>query len=470
MNSRYLWLVFLVFSGSLSAQQKKTINLPSSKKLMAPAPGDPRAIGSLPTNIEVSPDGKYAAILENGYGTTAMNLQQGIAVLNLETNAIAEFPDARLGAHAKQSYFLGTGVQRRRQTSVRVDGIADRSDRKIGWGYGEWDCGVFVRRREESRRSDSYRFRRRKLAAGKRAARVSTDAPKGTAVPYPAGLAVISSGDAERLLVADNLSDDVLLIDAASGSIEKRFDVSTSEWVPASFPYAVIATNDGKRAWVSLWNASQVAELDLEKGTVARWIKLHAPKSATDPGSHPTAMALSKDESVLFVTLANADEVALSRRQRHGIVDLHDATDGTKHRWCVSECSRIRQTGNMRLYVANASSDAVAIIETDEGLVYWLLTNQHDIVLPDHGATPLGFIPTEWYPTALAVHGDELLVVSGKAQGTGPNAPREGASDRAHASHPYIATLLHGSVARIKIPEAEKNLTGSSRRKYSIAI
>ena len=45
-----------------------------------------------------------------------------------------------------------------------------------------------------------------------------------------------------------------------------------------------------------------------------------------------------------------------------------------------------------------------------------------------------------------------MLVVSGKAQGTGPNAPREGASDRAHASHPYIATLLHGSVARIKIP------------------
>ena len=69
MNSRYLWLVLLIFSGSLSAQQKKTINLPSSKKLMAPAPGDPRAIGSLPTNIVVSPDGKYAAILENGYGT-----------------------------------------------------------------------------------------------------------------------------------------------------------------------------------------------------------------------------------------------------------------------------------------------------------------------------------------------------------------------------------------------------------------
>ena len=149
-----------------------------------------------------------------------------------------------------------------------------------------------------------------RVAEGKRVARVSDHAPKGTAVPYPAGLAVINNGGAEKLLVADNLSDDVLLIDAASGNIEKRFDVSTSEWVPASFPYAVIATKDGKRAWVSLWNASQVAELDLEKGTVTRWIKLHAPKSATDPGVHPTAMALSKEKSILFVTLANTDEVA----------------------------------------------------------------------------------------------------------------------------------------------------------------
>ena len=309
MNSRYLWLVFLVFSCSLAAQQKKTINLPSSKKLMAPAPGDPRAIGSLPTNIVVSPDGKYAAILENGYGTTAMNQQQGIAVLNLETNAIAEFPDARLGAHAKQSYFLGLAFSGDgKHLYASMGSLTDPTGKSAGDTGNGIAAYSFADGKVAPERFIS--IPPQKLAAGKRAARVSTDAPKGTAVPYPAGLAVISSGDAERLLVADNLSDDVLLIDAASGSIEKRFDVSTSEWVPASFPYAVIATKDGKRAWVSLWNASQVAELDLEKGTVARWIKLHAPKSATDPGSHPTAMALSKDESVLFVTLANADEVA----------------------------------------------------------------------------------------------------------------------------------------------------------------
>ena len=174
---------------------------------------------------------------------------------------------------------------------------------------------------------------------------------------------MISSGDAERLLVADNLSDDVLLIDAASGSIEKRFDVSTSEWVPASFPYAVIATKDGKRAWVSLWNASQVAELDLEKGTVARWIKLHPPKSATDPGSHPTAMALGGEvESALAVTLANTDEIAIVNTA-NGIATLQSAAlPGQSAVGAYPNAVAFNENGT-EYFVANASSDAVGVFD-----------------------------------------------------------------------------------------------------------
>jgi hypothetical protein len=459
MNSRYLWLMLLVFSCSLTAQQKKTINLPSSKKLMAPAPGDPRAIGSFPTNIVVSPDGRYAAILENGYGTTSMNLQQGIAVLNLDTNAIAEFPDARLGPRAKQSYFLGLAFSGDgKHLYASMGSLTDPT----GKSAGDTGNGIAVYSFADGRVAPE-RFSKippQKVAEGKRVARVSDHAPKGTAVPYPAGLAVVSISGAEKLLVADNLSDDVLLIDAASGTIEKRFDVSTSEWVPASFPYAVVATQDGKRAWVSLWNASQVAELDLEKGTVARWIKLHPPKSATDSGSHPTAMALSKD--LLFVTLSNTDEVAVIDTDAGKVIGL-PSTKLTGQSALGAYPNAIASDGS-HVFIADASSDAVAWI-TSPSLIICLDD------CPANEATPrvkvtktaLGFIPTEWYPTALAVHGDELLVVSGKAQGTGPNAPREGASDRAHASHPYIATLLHGSVARIKIPEAEKNITALTK-------
>ena len=40
----------------------------------------------------------------------------------------------------------------------------------------------------------------------------------------------------EKLLVAENLSDDVVLLDAATGAIEKRFDLSESDAVPATYP------------------------------------------------------------------------------------------------------------------------------------------------------------------------------------------------------------------------------------------
>ena len=55
-------------------------------------------------------------------------------------------------------------------------------------------------------------------------------------VPYPAAIAVIGDAGHEKLLVAENLSDDVVLLDAATGAIEKRFDLSESDAVPATYP------------------------------------------------------------------------------------------------------------------------------------------------------------------------------------------------------------------------------------------
>ncbi len=67
------------------------------------------------------------------------------------------------------------------------------------------------------------------------------------------------------------------------------------------------------------------------------------------------------------------------------------------------------------------------------------------------------FIPTEWYPTALAVTGDELLIATGKGQGTGANAvPADKGRQPGKGPHQYIATMLHGSIARVNLMEAER--------------
>src|SRR5207247_629525 len=131
-----------------------------------------------------------------------------------------------------------------------------------------------------------------KIAHGKQVAYGLRKTATGTAIPYPGGLAVIpgKGTGSDRLLVANNLSDNVVLLDSTNGRILQQFDLSKHQMVPSSFPYTVVVTKDGLHAWCSLWNLSSVVELDLASGDVARWISLLQPKSDIAPGSHPTAV------------------------------------------------------------------------------------------------------------------------------------------------------------------------------------
>ena len=143
-------------------------------------------------------------------------------------------------------------------------------------------------------------------------------------VPYPAAIAVmepthddkaVMSGApgfvaGERLLVADNLSDDALLVMTATDKVVKRFDLSESDAVPGTYPVAVAVSKDGTRGFVALWNASEVVELDLVNGKVGRRLALLKPNDPVRPGTHPCALEISPDGKTLYVALANRDAVA----------------------------------------------------------------------------------------------------------------------------------------------------------------
>jgi hypothetical protein len=90
-----------------SPPHRKEVPLPSSKTLSLPAPGQPQRTNSFPTAVALSPDGKYLAILNNGRGTAESAFQQSIALLDLASNQLNDFPDSRLGVSARQTYFLG---------------------------------------------------------------------------------------------------------------------------------------------------------------------------------------------------------------------------------------------------------------------------------------------------------------------------------------------------------------------------
>ena len=155
-----------------------------------------------------------------------------------------------------------------------------------------------------------------------------------------------------------------MLIDAADGHVLHQFDLSTNQMVPASFPYTVVATRDGRRAWCSLWNASNVAELDLTTGAVTRWISLLQPKSDTAPGSHPTALLLSPDEKFLYVALSNADAVATVDTSSGKVIHLSSTNLRQQEHAGTYPTALAQSADGTRLFVADSSLNAVAVFDT----------------------------------------------------------------------------------------------------------
>ncbi len=70
-----------------------SIPLPTSKMLTVPSPGRLGSTNSFPATIVLSPDGHYAALLNDGYGTQETLATQSITVLDLKTNQITVYPD-----------------------------------------------------------------------------------------------------------------------------------------------------------------------------------------------------------------------------------------------------------------------------------------------------------------------------------------------------------------------------------------
>ncbi|HSY90737.1 MAG TPA: hypothetical protein VK812_05150, partial [Candidatus Binatus sp.] len=103
-----------------------------------------------------------------------------------------------------------------------------------------------------------------------------------------------------------------------------------------------------------------------------------------------------------------------------------------------------------RLFVGDSSLDAIAVFDLSQPIA----TSNVPISLE-----PLGFIPTDWYPSALAVHGDDLFIATAKGEGSRPNKDMgKTVYETKHKDHPYIPTLLKGSIARLNIPSTLEKL------------
>ncbi|MGB8063624.1 MAG: phosphoesterase [Candidatus Sulfotelmatobacter sp.] len=442
----HLSLYVLLTAAAVLAQSPSpdhSINLPTSKMLTIPSPGRIGSTNSFPATMVISPDGRYAALLNDGYGTQETLAHQSIAVLDLKTNQIADYPDARLSDEAHQSYFLGLAFSSDgNHLYASVGSLSDPTGTKLGDTGNGIAVYSFTNGKVAPQRFIPIPLQ--PLSTGKKLA-IGMKAPPHMAIPYPAGLTVISDGGHDKLLIANNLSDNVVLLDPGTGKTLQTFDLSSSDLVPSSYPYTCVATHDGRRAWCSLWNDSQIAELDLTSGKVVRQIKLKQPKDSLAPGSHPTALLLSPNEKTLYAALSNVDEVAAVATETGLPFAFLPTFKAESKVWGTYPIALEQSSDGKHLFVADASLDAVAVIEVSQvstGPIY-----------ADMSFVSPQLIPTDWYPSALAVHGNDLLIATARGEGTRPNKDMgKTVYETKHKEHPYIPTLLRGSIARLNIP------------------
>jgi DNA-binding beta-propeller fold protein YncE len=452
----------LVFGPELAAAQ--TVDLSTSKQLIGEIPGQPQRLNSLPITMAVSPNGRYVVTVNAGYGTYESLYEQSLAVLDTQTGVVTDFPDSRtLARVAKQTLYSGLAFSF--DGSHVYASMASSTD-PLGNTKDDTGSGVQVYSFLAGRIAPErlIHLPLETLAAGRKTLLPGgLESNKG--VPFPAAISVLGPSGAEKLLVAENLSDNVLLIDAATGSVEKTFDLSESDAVPSTYPVALAVTRDGKRAFVALWNASEIVELDLAKGVVGRKLALLKPPSPIAPGTHPCAFEFSPDGKTVYVPLANRDAVAAvnvgsgARGDQFSVKGYFDTRlPGQSYFGAEPEAVAVNADGS-RLYVANSASDAVAIIDTTK------LTMQAS---KQGMVEPIGFVPTEWMPMSMAFlpspSGGKLYVATAKGKGTGPNnmAARPTEATKGQSRYlrktTYIGTLLYGSLATLDAADIEKDL------------
>ena len=454
MKTRVALTASLIVSSALSVSPQ-SIDLPTSKQLMEEIPGHPQRINALPVSMAVSPDKRYVVTVNAGYGTFESQYDQSLAVLDTQTGTVADFPDNRTPARSSNQT-LYSGLAFSPDGAHIYASMGSMSD-PTGKEKNDTGNGIIVYKFDAGKITPErfIKLPLQQLDAGKKT-RLVGEGDGDKAIPFPAAIAVVGQGGSEKLLVAGNLSDDVLLIDPASGQIVKRFDLSESNAVPGTYPIALAIAPDGQHAFVALWNASEIDELDLAAGKIAHRQVLLKAASPTAPGSHPCAFELSPDKKTLYVALANRDAVAVVdiASGQFAVKGFYDTRLPGQNYFGAEPVALATNADGSRLYVANMATDAIAVIDA---------TRPPSKAAKKNVILSVGFVPTEWMPMSMAFANGKLYVATDKGRGTGPNSMPQGQTaemkaKKQHSDHTYIATLLHGSLASIDEASIEKNL------------
>jgi YVTN family beta-propeller protein len=192
-------------------------------------------------------------------------------------------------------------------------------------------------------------------------------------------------------------------------------------------------SRDGATIAVSNWGAESVSLLDPSSLETKAEVKV---------GSHPNEMLFAPDGR-LFVANAGANSVSVVKDG--AVVETIRTSANPKDLIGSTPDALALAPNGKTLFVANADNNDVAVVD-----------------ISGKESRVMGFIPTGWYPSALAVSPDsrKLFVGTGKGLGFRANAPSQTpylqTNFRTGARYDYIGGVLSGAVSVVEIPDAKR--------------
>ncbi|MDB5297217.1 MAG: Phosphoesterase family, partial [Phycisphaerales bacterium] len=356
--------------------------------------GASHGVGSLPVNLLLSPDGKYAVTTGAGYRErlTVIRVADG------QQTGVIDYPSTP--EHKENGLYYG---------------LAFGPDKTLYAAQGAAGTVAVL-----TLKGDGSLARVRQIKTGPQAS--------------PAGLAVDAKG---RLYVAHNeprpadkaglgFPASVSVHDAASGAELGRYAFKTDAGL-SNYPLAVAVNDDGSRLYVGSQRDDAVYALDASDPAAIK------PRATIATGSHPVGLLLDKARARLFVANAHSDTVS--------VVDT--ATDKVAHTILLrpqvaqdlagaTPLGLALSANEKMLYVALGDMNAVAVIDLAEAA----------------GPELEGYVPTGWYPTAVARAGNTLLVTN--AKGDLARIPHDFKKGTKSVLSPL--TLYEGTLWRLPVP------------------
>jgi len=388
--------LLLSVSGTGMAQSRRLV---TGKSILWPPLGTQLNVGSLPMNIVLSPNGKYALVSDMGFdqSLTAINAKTGAFVSNIE------YPNCNFcGFQNSNGLYYGLAFG-----SVNGNGAT------LYAAQGGNNTIDVLNLAPDGILADLGSF----------TATQPTDFPAGLATDTRGYLYVVNN-DPSTFAVPGS----VAIYSQATQTEVGRYSFTSSFFGTPNYPLAIAVLSNGSKAYVTSERDGAVYDLNTSDPTNPTLA------GVITTGANPDGLVLNQSQSLLYVGNAGSDTVSVINTSNdvvQGRILLRPPqfrnTPGTS-----TPTGLGLSPDGKTLYVALGDLSAIAL----------LAVNGVDLTLK-------GYIPGGWYPTGVAAPTNHsILVTYGK--GTKTRYPNPGYVQWAFNSSPdYDQHMIQGQVAFI---------------------